>query len=135
MLAILADVQAEYGPRTLPGLSVWCAALLDPALKRLKNRKVREKLRHEVNRLSHDGVLAHLLSLVDDPALLQKDARGFARAMHRYVVLTEKIRKLRQGIADQDGIMAGKGRQYAAAITSSLALGTLALTFFAMTGP
>lgn len=133
-LSILADVQSRYGPSSLPNLCQWLVSLLDPALKRFKNRRTRDRIKQEAQRLARDGSLEALLKLLDDPQTLKADERGFMQAMQKHETLTRQIDKLKRGIDNRGVIAEGTGRQIAAVASSVIAMAMLIVIVLLMAG-
>ena len=75
--------------------------------------------------MAHEGNLAVLLKLIDDPAAIRKDEIEFAKARRLFQLATREVDKLKREIADRDEIMETSGRQVAAVVSTVLA--TIAL--------
>jgi len=126
MLSILADAQARTGTEPLPNLARWIAGLLDPAFQRFHSRKYQEEVRRLSETASSSGRLVDLLRIVDDADSLRRDKLEFDKACGAYADADAEIGKLRQLIADRDGIIETTGRQ-TAAIISGVVSGFLSL--------
>lgn len=126
MLNILADAQARTGTEPLPSLARWISGLLDPAFQRFHSRKRQDELRQLSDAASSSGRLVDLLRIVDDADALRRDKGEFDKACEAYADADAEIGKLRQMIADRDGIIETTGRQ-TAAIVAGVASGFLSL--------
>ena len=58
--------------------------LLEPALERFHNIEKREELKRRLQTCVKDGWIEPMLSLVDNPSLLAKDAKSYFEAQKRY---------------------------------------------------
>ena len=92
LLNVLADVQKRFGPASLPNLCAWMVELMGPAIERFHSRAHRERLQNEATRMAHEGNLAVLLKLIDDPAAIRKDEIEFAKA--RRLFQLAKVRSI-----------------------------------------
>jgi len=119
MLTILSDVQTRTGAEALPNLCSWIVNLLDPAFRRFHSRSQQVEVRKAAENAAHAGKLAAILKIVDDPEALRRDKAEFEAAQISYREADAEIDKLRDMIADRDGIIESSGRQVAA-IASSL---------------
>ncbi len=118
MLTILADVQVRTGTEPLPHLCAWMVALLDPAFRRFHNRPQQEEVRRQADAAAHNGRLAELLKIVDDPEALRRDRAEFEAAQIAYREANSEIERLRQSVGDREGIIESTGRQVAAIASS-----------------
>jgi hypothetical protein len=118
LLNVLADVQSRFGPASLPNLCAWMVELMGPVIERFHSRAHRERLQNEATRIAHEGNLAVLLKLIDDPAAIRKDEFDYAKAKRQFQVATHDIEKLKREISDREEIMETSGRQVAAIISS-----------------
>ncbi|WP_029009823.1 serine/threonine protein kinase [Azospirillum halopraeferens] len=118
MLTILAEVQTRTATPSLPHLCAWMVTLLDPAFRRFHSRPHQEEVRKQAESAAHGGRLAELLKIVDDPESLRRDRAEFEAAQISYREAEGEIEKLRDLIADRDGITEGTGRQVAAVVSS-----------------
>jgi hypothetical protein len=92
--------------------------LMGPVIERFHSRAHRGKLQNEAIRMAHEGNLAVLLKLIDDPAAIRKDEFEYATAKRQFQVATHDIEKLKREISDRDEIMETSGRQVAAIVSS-----------------
>ncbi|HYE48898.1 MAG TPA: serine/threonine protein kinase [Azospirillaceae bacterium] len=134
MLALLVEVQRRFGPPKLPGLADWLVVLAEPLFKRFHNRRTRERLKHEAQRVARDGHLEPLVHIIDDPKVLAEDQHGFAKAMRQHDALSQQIANIRLEMGDRGGITATTGRQIAAVASSVVAMVILVLIVIVMAG-
>ena len=71
--------------------------------------------------MSHEGNLAVLLKLIDDPAAIRKDEIEFTKARRQFQLAKREVDKLKLEIADRDEIAETSGRQIAAVVSSVVA--------------
>src|SRR3954466_10386985 len=121
LLNVLADVQKRFGPVSLPNLCAWMVELMGPAIERFHSRANREKLQSDAIKMAHEGNLAVLLKLIDDPAAIRKDEIEYAKAKRQFQLAAREIDKLKREISDRDEITETSGRQVAAVVSSVLA--------------
>jgi hypothetical protein len=134
MLNLLTEMQRRHGPANLPGLAQWFVRLMTPAFNRFHHRPTRDKIAEEAQRVAKAGMLEPLLKLVDDPALVQKDEYGFAKARSRYDGLTREIESLQRKVDNSGQIAASTGRQVAAITSSVVAMLILVAIVVIMAG-
>jgi eukaryotic-like serine/threonine-protein kinase len=125
LLNVLADVQKRFGPTSLPNLCGWMVELMGPAIARFHSRSLREKLQGDAARMAHEGNLAALLKMIDDPAAIRKDEIEYAKAKRAFQLAAREVQQLRIEIADRDEVAETSGRQVAAIVSTILA--TIAL--------
>lgn len=133
-LRILSEVQSRFGPAKVPQLCEWLVVLMEPAFKRFKHRQTREKLKEDVKRLAHEGVIDKLVRLVDNPEAIRRDDKGFLMAMRQHEALTKEIQNLGRKIEAGGDAAEGNGRQVAAVVSIALAMCGLALIIATMAG-
>jgi hypothetical protein len=121
LLNVLADVQKRFGPVSLPNLCAWMVELMGPAIERFHSRSQRERLRNEALKMSYEGNLGALLTLIDDPAAIRKDEIEFTKARRQFQLAKREVDKLRLEIADREEIAETSGRQIAAVVSSIVA--------------
>jgi hypothetical protein len=126
LLNVLADVQKRFGPVSLPHLCAWMVELMGPAVERFHSRAHREKLQNEAIKMAHEGNLAVLLKLIDDPAAIRKDEIEFTKAKRLFQLAKREVDKLKREISDRDEIAETSGRQAAAVVSTVLATMALA---------
>ena len=87
----------EGGGKPLPGLASWTATLLAPVVEGFFQRRLREELAAALQQFARSGDIAALVSVIDNPALGERDAAGFAAARAEYTALDREIARLRGG--------------------------------------
>ena len=122
LISIFGDIQVRFAVEPLPGLCRWLGTVMDPTFARFYNRKNREAVRKQVEKVAAEGKLVELLRAVDDPDAIRKDAVGFGVARQEYKRAAIEIEKLKDKIADTSGITEGVGRQVAGVVAWLLAM-------------
>lgn len=120
-LMILSDVQQRTINAPVRQLCRWIVPLLEPAIARFHHRPHRQTVRQQLEEAADKGMLAALLSLVDDSAALKSDLAGLAAARRECRATQREIEQLRRMINDRQGIIATTGRQAAALISGLVA--------------
>ncbi len=127
LISIFGDIQVRFSIDPLPGLCRWLASVMDPTFARFHNRKNREVVRKQVEKVASEGKLPELLRAVDDPEAIRKDAMGFAGARRDYKRAVAEGERLREKIADTVSITETVGRQVASVIAWLLGIAVSAL--------
>lgn len=121
ILAVLADVQRQFGPASLRGLCRWMLPAMRPVVERYRSAGLRRRLSEDLTRVAEEGDLARMLMTVDDPKILRDDGKAFDAARLRYVETNEEIEALRRSVADPDGVARTDGREATAVVSSVVA--------------
>lgn len=95
MLGLLAKVQFESGPESVPALTAWMAGEVRQAATRLSSRSAREKVESELERVADSGSLLQLEALLANEKVYSNDEAGMARAAREYANSARKISKLK----------------------------------------
>jgi len=124
IITILAEVQYRGSSQTLPRLCDWLVTLAKPAVDRIHNRPLQDKMRRDLESTARAGRINDLLKLIDNGDELRKDAGGFAEARKEYRKTQREIEKQRATMSNHDALVNGTGRQVAsiAACVVSLVL-------------
>lgn len=122
LLTMFADIQYRYGPDQLPGLAKWLEPLLDPSIKRLFNKLLREKVRKQLKSAVSEGNLNKIVQTVDDPKLLNRDEADFLNARLLYQNVIRESSELSARLSNREELMANVGRPLAASISSFFAI-------------
>jgi eukaryotic-like serine/threonine-protein kinase len=132
ILNILADLQYRSGPEKLKGLSAWMLTLLEPGIRRYRNKKVRERMQKDAEKLVRDGSLVELLRLVDDAEGIEQDRRGFLAARETYQSSVRHILRLENDIKNKIKVGKEIGHPISAIVSIVLALLLLGITLTVM---
>ena len=122
LISILGDIQVRFAVDPLPGLCRWLGTVMDPTFARFYNRKNRDAVRKQVEKVASEGKLVELLRAVDDPDAIRKDAQGFAAARRDHKKASAEIDDLKETIADTTAITEGVGRQVAGVVSWLMAI-------------
>jgi hypothetical protein len=121
VLAILADVQRQFGPSVLTGLCRWMVPAMRPAIERFRSADIRRRVSEDLTRVVEEGDLTRMLLAVDDPRMLSDDRKAFDEARLRYIQTNEEIERLKRVVASPLGIARTDGRQAATVVSSLVA--------------
>ncbi|MEI7607083.1 MAG: serine/threonine protein kinase [Rhodospirillaceae bacterium] len=122
LISIFGDIQVRFAVDPLPGLCQWLGTVMDPTFSRFYNRRNRDAVRKQVEKVAAEGKLVDLLRAVDDPEAIRKDAQGFAAARRDYKKAAAEIDDLKEKIADTASITEGVGRQVAGVVSWMLGM-------------
>ena len=122
LISIFGDIQVRFAVDPLPGLCQWLGTVMDPTFSRFYNRRNRDAVRKQVEKVAAEGKLVDLLRAVDDPEAIRKDAQGFATARREYKKASAEIDDLKEKIADTASITEGVGRQVAGVVSWMLGM-------------
>ena len=116
LVSIFGDIQVRFAVDPLPGLCEWLATVMDPTFARFYNRKNRDAVRKQVEKVAGEGKLVELLRAIDDPDAIRRDAQGFGLARRDYKKAGAEIETLKEMIGDTASITEGVGRQVAGVV-------------------
>jgi len=134
LLNILARLQGERGPESLPVLTALFSKQVVPAVEQYRNKTTRAEISAKLVRVARTGNLLELLNCVDNPAERTKDASMFSRARkqfsraRQYLIVLEKD----EGNAQTDGAEAGAS--VAVGLSSVLACAVVIIALFVLGG-
>jgi hypothetical protein len=94
MVRLLAWLQAEHGPVSLPNLTEWLAADLESAADRFASKTMRNEVRRRLAAAAPHGDLAAVYNAVCDKSLLARDDAGRRAAVHEYLAARRRIGEL-----------------------------------------
>ncbi|MEA1938700.1 MAG: serine/threonine protein kinase, partial [Pseudomonadota bacterium] len=120
-LNILASLQSRCDAGPLPGLSVWVAGLMDPAIERFHRRKLREQMRKKLNDSARSGDLRSINQIVDDMSIVREDERSFRKAKKEFAAIAFEMRHLRRDLDRRDTLGHDTGRHFALIMSIGIA--------------
>jgi hypothetical protein len=129
LLNLFGTIQERSGPKELPKLCAWLAALSEPALRRFHSRALRDRLKGQLKDAAAKGWIPALQQLVDDPALIERDREQFEQARNEYGILERQIAFVKKLIAEPKRIERGQGREVAGICSALLSMAVLAGIF------
>ncbi len=91
MIRILAWLQQEYGPASLPHLGAWLGKELEDVVGRFASRSVRELARQRLDAVIESGNLTAILTALSDRALVERDKTGRRLAVAQYFEAQREI--------------------------------------------
>jgi len=107
---LLAFIQAQWGPVSLPALTQLLGKQAKPVIERYRSRMTRARLEGQLATVIAEGSLTRLVHFLDDLAERQADAQHYARAGHHYSrteAALEKLEVERGQIAETSTDMGG----------------------------
>lgn len=111
LLAFLQGI-ANNGP--LPNLCRWLEIHLRPTFSQFHNLKKRKKMLEELGKAAQSGIIARMMSLVEDTQALAKDEQGYRAAIAGHNRAELQVQHLRNEVAHMDYIAAQLGEQVSA---------------------
>lgn len=130
MLSLLAKIQHDYGPASLPHLVPWIARELEPLLGRFKSRTTREQLEKRLGAAAESGsaTLTELHALLSNDRALKRDAQECNQAMREHAKLLRDIQKLDSQSFQEEAQRTGW--RIAAGLSMAIACATVATLVF-----
>ena len=128
-LAVLATLQANHGPASLPALGKMIAGQASTLVDMFHSRERRQRLLDEVSKLASRGTLNDLFWLVNGSSERSRDLQGFIAARQEYAVIERTLAALRRGEATRPAEAAALG---GSASVISAAFAALTVAFIAV---
>ena len=122
IIRTLAAIQRRFFIGSVPGVGNWLISMTEPIVKLLKDHELRQKLVRAIGRLQDNGNLTALLDLVDDPILIQDDAKRFGMACREYKSLVLEKRAIESYFRKRKYFGKATGRQVAMLFSSVLSV-------------
>lgn len=119
MLAMLQESLARGKP--LPDLSRAAVKLLQPAIEKFQSRTTRKRLTQTLLKVSKDGRLQGLVTIIANPAEIEADKAGYLKATNDFTKSAVEMINLRRNIKNQATIAATVGGQLSSGIAGILA--------------
>ncbi len=120
VVRLLADLQAKFGPPSVPRLTAWCAGLVREFVDGLRHLPLRAAQLAQLHKVSEDGDLKQLLDLVDNEKMREVDSRGFDAAREAYVNAEAEIVEIRNGGPARAQAARRDGKEAAAIVAACL---------------
>lgn len=120
-LKIAALLQSRANAKSLPGFAAWMMEALPPAIERLHDRELREKVRQRLRKAAEAGDLIQMAETLEDQQMLVQDMAGFERAMADHARLRRELAELRHGLESPESFGRDVGRQVAAGASAIIA--------------
>jgi hypothetical protein len=115
-LRILAQLQSRYRVQALPGVAAWLAEQAGPVLATWCNRDSRAAITERLHVLAQAGHLAPMLTLLDDPAGRDADARQAQLAAADVGRIDAELAQIAGGSAGRANLANRLGQEIAAGI-------------------
>ncbi len=115
-LRLLTKLQARFHPHPLPGVAGWLVTGAGVLVSSWRNKNRRDDLAERLRSLAAAGQLAPMLSLIDDPGALARDAQGAAQAAQVLARADAELRRLATGAAERVELARRLGQEIAAGV-------------------
>ena len=119
MLAMLQDSLARGKP--FPDLSRAAVKMLSPAIEQFHSRTTRKRINQTMLKVSKDGRLQNLVTVIANPAEADADKAGYLKATNDFTKSVVEMITLRRNIKNQATIAANVGGQFSSGIAGILA--------------
>ena len=106
-------------------MGAWILAIIQPAIQRYRSRTLRRFVVEELERQAKAGDLGNMATILLNERVVRTDAEAHRRAQAEFVAVDRAMRRRRAMASDRDGLVAGVGREVAAAVSGGI--GALAL--------
>lgn len=118
----LATIQRRSKMEMFPGLSNWCADMLEPVYKRFHDRHLRVKLREKVDKLRTSGNLTKIAGALENNNALHQDMVNFKEAMEEFRALRKERGDLDKKLETKEAIGKEEGHEYSAIFSMVLSV-------------
>ncbi len=133
LLAVYAEVHRVTNiARRFPALTAWLAAMMTPVFDGFHNRKTRDAMVQEVDKVGGQGDISTLYHVLDNSETRHEDETGFEDAQAEYRQLQATIEWLAAGGLSAPDYVQAKSRQAATLVSATIAgltVVTLSLLF------
>lgn len=129
-LKCLATIQKRSKLDKFPYIAKAFSSRLPVLYKRYHDRKVREKLKENIEKFVKSGDLVKIAGLLDSPEVQEKDSRAFHEAMVEYSELRLEKHKLEQQLENESTFGRATGKEFAAMISGGLAMLIIIVTAY-----
>lgn len=94
LLAIFSRIQSKFGPEQLPFLTAWMARELEPTIKRINSKSLRDQMRKRVRSLAGSGSLVKLHACLNNDRAVRQDDGARKRATREFANVSREISQL-----------------------------------------
>jgi len=122
IIRTLAAIQRRFSIGSVQGVGNWLISMTEPIVELFKDHELRQELARAISRLQDNGNLVALLELVDDPILIQDDARRFGIACREYKSLVLEKKAIESYFRKRKYFGKATGRQVAMIFSSVLSV-------------
>jgi len=126
-LRLLAQLQMRFHPEPLPALAGAVAAKVGPLLDSWHNRARREQLAESLRGAVQSGMLAAMVSVLEDPAGRRADAHGAAIAAAELARIDTELQRIVDGAGERGRSAERIGHEIAAGVGLAALAAALAI--------
>lgn len=123
-----AAIQRKADGKAAPHLVAWFVRNIRPALDKIHDRQLRQRLFDRVQKLKDETHFDSLLDIIDDPEILHEDRRKFLAARAEFRALLQERVGLQRQLSGKQNMGMGTGRQAAMLVSLAMSLLVTALT-------
>lgn len=124
MIRILATLQRDFGPESLPNLTAWLADTIKPTLKIFASQTLRAQIARTLETVADSGHIWEVHGAINNEALLRRDKMALRQATERFNRNRNRIMELQAGryrnTAEYVGWRLASGAAGVAALGSAL---------------
>ncbi|MFK7840520.1 MAG: hypothetical protein AB8B83_09370 [Bdellovibrionales bacterium] len=120
-LKTLAAIQKRSNLDRFPHIAKTLNKRFPVLYKRFHDKKVREKLRENIEKFVKAGDLVKIANLLESPEVLEKDLKGFKAAALEYAQLRKEAEYLEKQLSDESTFGRSTGKEISALISGGLA--------------
>jgi hypothetical protein len=122
---LLAFIQAQCGPSSLPALAQMLGKQAKPVIERYRSRQTRARLEGQLAAVIAEGSLTRMVHFLDNLEERQLDAQRFAQAGHQYARADaglEKIEREREQVGEASAETGGLIGAAVSAVVGAIAI-------------
>ena len=125
-LGILANLQSNFGPTTVPALGKLLTAQVSRLVEMFHSKERQKRVKAEIAKLAEKGALSDLHWLLSGSSEPARDAHEFAQAQREYAAVEKALAQSRRSEALRPGIAVELGGR-SGAITANFIAAAIAL--------
>jgi hypothetical protein len=119
-LRVLARLQTRLKDKRFPAVTAWLASHLNPLINRFHDRKHREQVKAEIEKLKGGGDIRAIMAIFDDANQRNIDTHEFNVARNNYLALGREYDALSRELALNKRFGYSAGREIAAMVAATI---------------
>lgn len=120
LMHCFATIQRKFDGGPAPELVGWFIRNIRPALERIHDRRLRQRLFEQLQKMKDVPLFDTLLNVIDNPAIINEDRKGFFAAKAEFTALQNERVYLQKQLAHRNTLGSDKGRQIAMLVSLGL---------------
>ncbi len=120
LMHCFAAIQRKFDGGPAPQLIGWFIRNIRPALERIHDRRLRQKLFEQLQKMQDTQSFDTLLNVIDNPGVINADRKSFFAARTEFTVLQNERMHLQKLLAHRHTLGSDKGRQTAMLVSLGL---------------